>query len=103
MPKPFLKQEDAILEHQVIETLQAGLKVWRSDLDYPESYSDMQACVRGLLQMFEVKRRPLMVPLRVECHVCRGLGELVNKVEGNVRYLSECSKCDRRGYLETWR
>lgn len=46
MPKPQLAPDLDILERQLIETLLAGLKEWRSDLKYPESHSDMQACVR---------------------------------------------------------
>lgn len=59
MPKRRLKEEVRILEDQIIETLLAGHKEWRPDLSYPESHSDMQGAVRGLLRMFEVKRRPL--------------------------------------------
>lgn len=59
MPKPPLKREFAELERPLIETMIAGLHVWRSDLSYPESHSDMQACVRGVLRMFRVERRPL--------------------------------------------
>lgn len=57
MPKQRLK--DWQLENDIIETLIAGHKEWRPDLSYPESHSDMQGAVRGLLRMFEVKRRPL--------------------------------------------
>lgn len=59
MPKRRLKEEVRILEDQIIDTLIAGHKEWRPDLSYPESHSDMQGAVRGLLRMFEVKRRPL--------------------------------------------
>jgi hypothetical protein len=59
MPKPNLTPELESLEHDIIETLIAGHHQYRSDLAYPESYSDMQGAVRGLLQMFEVKRRAL--------------------------------------------
>lgn len=59
MPKRRLKPEVSLLEDQIIETLIAGHKEWRPDLSYPESHSDMQGAVRGLLRMFEVKRRPL--------------------------------------------
>jgi hypothetical protein len=51
---------------QMVETMIAGLHEWRRDLKYPESHSDMQACVRGLLRMFEIKRRPLPVDLDLE-------------------------------------
>ena len=43
----------------MIDAATAGLHQWRSDLDYPESYSDMQACARGILQVFDVSRLPL--------------------------------------------
>lgn len=59
MPKPDLRLEYRELEQDIISTLEAGLKEWRSDLSYPQSYSDMQGCVRALLRMFDVKRRPL--------------------------------------------
>lgn len=64
MPKQRLK--DHQLENDIIETLIAGHKEWRPDLEYPESYSDMQGAVRGLLQMYEVKRRPLPAKLEYE-------------------------------------
>lgn len=66
MAKPSLKAELARLEHDIIETLIAGHKEWRPDLSYPASYSDMQGAVRGLLRMYEVKRRPLAVDLEYE-------------------------------------
>jgi hypothetical protein len=59
MPKPPLKPEFKQLESDIIATLIAGHKQWRPDLNYPESHSDMQGAVRGLLQMFDVQRRPL--------------------------------------------
>lgn len=66
MAKRSLKPELAILEADIIETLIAGHKQWRPDLDYPESHSDMQGAVRGLLQMFDVKRRALPYELEYE-------------------------------------
>ena len=63
MPKPRLKSELEQLEIDIIETLIAGHKQYRPDLAYPESHSDMQGAVRGLLKMFEVKRRPLSIEL----------------------------------------
>lgn len=59
MAKRSLSPELAQLECDIIETLIAGHKEWRPDIDYPESHSDMQGAVRGLLRMFEVKRRAL--------------------------------------------
>lgn len=64
MAKPGLSVELAQLEADIIETLIAGHKSYRPDLPFPESYSDMQGAVRGLLQMFEVKCRPL--PFKLE-------------------------------------
>ena len=59
MSKPMLKEPYNQLEQDIIETMRAGLHEWRSDLSFPESYSDMQACVRGVLKMFDIKRLPL--------------------------------------------
>lgn len=59
MSKRLLSPELQALENQIIETLIAGHKEWRPDLAYPESHSDMQAAVRGLLRMFKVERLPL--------------------------------------------
>lgn len=66
MSKSRLKVPMDQLESDIIQTLIAGHKEWRPDLNYPESHSDMQAAVRGLLQMFEVKRRPLPMKLEYE-------------------------------------
>jgi len=46
------------LLHQMIETMLAG-----NGGKYPESHSDMNYCVRGLLKMYDVKRRPLAIDL----------------------------------------
>lgn len=59
MPKARLQAPYDQLETDLIETMLAGHKQWRPDLAYPQSHSDMQGCVRGLLRMYEVKRRPL--------------------------------------------
>ena len=99
MPKPPLIKDDAILEHDLIQSLIAGLHEWRSDLSYPESYSDWQACVRGILKMFEVQRRPVAAPLRIECGLCRGIGELRHKEPNQILYVTSCSDCDGRGYI----
>ena len=66
MAKRRLKGDLAKLESEIIETLIAGHKEWRPDLHYPESHSDMQGAVRGLLRMFEVKRRALPAELEYE-------------------------------------
>jgi len=89
MPKPHLIPEQSILESQMIETMLAGLKNWRPDLHYPESHSDMEACVRGLMAMFEIKRRPLPVMLKGPCDACMGTGYFViSEFERR-----ECPKC----------
>lgn len=66
MPKPTLQEPYRTLENQMIETALAGLKEWRPDLSYPESASDMQGCMRALLTMFEIKRRPLAIELPID-------------------------------------
>ncbi len=66
MSKSRLKPPMDQLESDIIETLLAGHKEWRPDLAYPESHSDMQGAVRGLLRMFEVKRRPIAVELQYD-------------------------------------
>ena len=92
MPKPTLFPADELLEREIIATLLAGLKEWRPDLHYPESHSDMQGCVRALMVMFEVKRRPLPVKLVYPCWYCNGTGYLNSIVDGilNKNY---CPKC----------
>lgn len=57
MSKPALKPEYRLLESELIQTAQSGLQRYRPDLDYPESYSDMQACVRAIMQRFELTFR----------------------------------------------
>lgn len=59
MAKRSLSPEMSKLESDIIDTLIAGHHEWRPDLGYPESRSDMQAAVRGLLRMYDVKRLPL--------------------------------------------
>lgn len=98
MPKPTLKDEAARLESEAIETMFAGLKQWRPDLDYPQSHSDMQACFRALLVCYEIKRRPLPEPLRLKCPTCEGLGHLVTKVDAGCRHLETCRDCTGRGW-----
>lgn len=63
MAKSRLKAPMDQFESDIIATLIAGHKKWRPDLAYPESHSDMQAAVRGLIRMYDVKRRPLAVEL----------------------------------------
>ncbi len=93
MPKPPLMPEQSLLERDLIETLLAGLRQWRPDLRYPESHSDMQGCVRALLTMYEVKRRPLPEPLASPCPDCDGLGHLVKHVDQGCRRLETCGRC----------
>lgn len=66
MPKQRLSKDLDLLETQIIETLLAGHHEWRPDLSYPESHSDMQGAVPGLLRMFEVRRLPLPRELTYE-------------------------------------
>ena len=94
MPKPSLTPELEELERQIIQTLIAGHKQWRPDLAYPESYSDMQGAVRGLLRMFEVKLRPLPESLRTPCIECGGSGLLVQTDRTRIK----CAKCGSRGW-----
>ena len=79
MPKPSLREPFATLESDLIITMIGGLKEWRSDLDYPESHSDMDGCIRAVLRKYEVKLRPVVLD-RAEieepepiCPVCRKL------------------------------
>ncbi len=94
MPKPNLSPPNDVLENHIIETLIAGLHQWRPDLSYPESYSDMQACVRAVLVMYDVKRRPLPEPLASPCPGCEGLGYIIIKVEPGFSEQKTCPlKC----------
>lgn len=64
MSKPTLKEPFYTLEGQIIDTLLAGHHEWRPDLAYPESHSDMAGAVRGLLRMYDVKRRPIALEMK---------------------------------------
>lgn len=92
MPKPPLTEPNAHLETDIIETMLAGLHQWRPDLDYPESHSDMAACIRALLTMYRVERRALPEPLASPCPDCCGLGHTIESKEG-YRHLTTCPKC----------
>lgn len=92
MPKPTLREPYAVLERDLIDTMIAGLKEWRPDLDYPESHSDMAGCVRAVLRKYEVRLRP--VPLdraeicepRSTCPVCGSVlhdGSTVTELHGS--------------------
>lgn len=83
MPKPPLRSDFAQLSGDIIDTLIAGLHEWRPDLGYPESHSDMQGCVRALLRMYEVKRRPIALDrLPLDCDLCHGTGRALACVDG---------------------
>jgi hypothetical protein len=66
VPKPKLSLEQQQLERDLISTMIAGLQEWRPDLDYPESYSDMQGCARAVIRMFDIKRASLANELKFE-------------------------------------
>lgn len=66
MPKPSLNDKDETLCHEIIDTFLAGHHAWRPDLSYPESHSDMMGGAHALIQMFEIKRRPLAIALPVK-------------------------------------
>jgi hypothetical protein len=74
MAKASLRHDYAILEGEIIDTLIAGHKQWRPDLSYPESHSDMQGAVCGLLRMFEVKRRALPFAILLKDEPCGAPG-----------------------------
>lgn len=63
MPKPPLRAQYEQLADEIIETMLAGHHRYRPDLPYPESHSDMQGALEGLLMMYEVKRRPLALTI----------------------------------------
>lgn len=100
MPKPPLLPKLEVYESQIIDTLLAGLKHWRPDLGYPQSHSDMQACVRALLVMYEVTRKPFPQPLPSPCPSCEGLGHYVKQEEGYVQhtYCEECGGTGKKYY-----
>jgi hypothetical protein len=101
MPKSSLAEPDATLEVHLIETMLAGLKNWRPDLNYPQSYSDMEACARGLMRMFEIKRAPLPIPLKYFCDYCEGTGYrrlTFTRENGDVVEKEDCSFCNGVGF-----
>lgn len=59
MPKPTLTEPNRSLAADILETFLAGHHLWRPDLEYPESHSDMMGGILALLEMFEIKRRPI--------------------------------------------
>lgn len=66
MAKPTLKEPQRTLEAHLIDSMQAGLHEWRPDLYGPASYSDYQACARGILRMFKIERAPLPIALEID-------------------------------------
>lgn len=88
------------LEKDLIETLLAGLNEWRPDLRYPESHSDMQGCVRALLKMYEVKRRPIgLSSLPYHCDTCNDKGKIISFPEQGRRDIIKeeyCPDCKKR-------
>jgi hypothetical protein len=92
MPKPSLIPEQAILETELIETMRAGLHNWRADLDYPQSDSDMQGCVRAVMVMFDVRRRPLPGQLFSTCSNCGGIGHV--PIDGDPSTRRTCTECE---------
>lgn len=99
MPKPPLYSEESQLEHDLMETMIAGLKEWRPDLDYPESMSDLSGCVRAVMRMFDIKRRALPKKLRIKCDCCRGGGKATYKIENGVPHITNCLTCKGKGYM----
>ena len=98
MPKPRLIDEEAKLEGDLIDTLFAGLKEWRPDLSFPESYSDMSGCARAIMRMFEIKRRPLAVNLKIRCSYCDGTGSFNRLIDDRLLNKDTCTKCGGKGY-----
>jgi hypothetical protein len=95
-----LIEEDARLEHEIIETFLAGHKEWRPDLHYPESHSDMQGGVRALLRMYKIERRAIAAPLRLKCPECNGVGKFVWITGPNERKEETCKKCSGKRFIQ---
>ncbi len=100
MPKPRLTDELAALESEIMAVMRAGLKQYRADLDYPQSASDMEGCIRALFQMYEIKRRTLPAPLQYYCYTCEGLGKLKQLVEKNHFNEQTCPDCKGKRYIK---
>ena len=88
------------LESDIIDTLLAGHQEYRPDLGYPQSHSDMQAAVRGLLRMYEIKRRPMAVVLEFPCYHCKGLGEFIHFDTQGVQNTERCKECSGKGKIK---
>lgn len=98
MPKPPLAEPMATLEGQIVDTLLEGLRGWRPDLSYPESHSDMEACVRNLMRMFKVERSLKPIPLRYPCDDCDATGCAELKNGGSE--IKTCATCKGRRWVE---
>jgi hypothetical protein len=72
MPKQILEEPYNTLEKSLISALMFGHNQLRPDLDYPESFSDMQSAVRELMRQYEVIQRPVRINLPIQryCKVC---------------------------------
>lgn len=99
MPKPSLHASQKELEGMLIETMLAGHKQYRPDLPYPQSHSDMAACARAVIKMFDISRLPLPRSLKIQCDDCEGIGKFVSKDGGSFKSTT-CSKCNGKGYTE---
>lgn len=100
MPKRKLIKEQALLESRMIQTMIAGLKKYRPDLGYPESVSDMQACVRGLMEMFDIKDSPLPNGLKYSCGTCKEAKTIPASFhnDNSPSHLVSCPNCKGKGY-----
>lgn len=99
MAKRPLFGTTALIESEITDTMLAGLKQFRPDLHYPESHSDMQACIRALLQVYEVRRRPLPEPLKYICDACAGIGDHIQPGSTSLCRVSKtCPECRGRGW-----
>ena len=93
----MLIDEDARLESELIETFLADYNAGQGG--YPKSHSDLTGCVRNLMMMFEIKRRPVAVKLRYKCDLCDGVGQFVQLDDSGTRHCKTCSKCHGRRYV----
>lgn len=64
MAKPSLKPPFDQLAVDIRETFLAGHHLYRPDLPYPQSHSDMQGGIIALLKMFDIKRRPIALEFK---------------------------------------
>lgn len=66
MPKPILEPQSQQLLSDMTETFLAGHHEWRPDLAYPQSHSDVHGGIMALMKVYEIKRRPLAVELKLD-------------------------------------